>query len=260
MKNLFVPLSTPSAKSKLIAFLFTIILIIIAWIFLATANFIPQPSEVATSWFDLVKHEGLLYELGVSVKTNIEAIVITTVMSLAFAYLAVLPIFRPLVVFFSKARFFGLTGFVILFTLIFGGGHGLKVSLLVFGMSTFFITSMSSVIMEIPRDEFDYARTLRLSHWEMVWDVVIRGKFDQALEIMRQNAAMGWVMLTLVEGLTRSEGGLGALMLNENKHYKLGAVFAIQLTVLFIGIVQDQFLSFIRRIICPYAILTTEER
>ena len=48
---------------------------------------------------------------------------------------------------------------------------------------------------------------------------------------MRQNAAMGWMMLTMVEGISRSEGGVGAMLLNQNKHFHLSAVFAIQLTI-----------------------------
>jgi NitT/TauT family transport system permease protein len=69
---------------------------------------------------------------------------------------------------------------------------------------------------------------------------------------------MGWVMLTMVEGLNRSEGGLGALMLNESKHFKLAAVFAIQFTVLAIGILQDFSLKQIRSWLCPYAELNLE--
>jgi NitT/TauT family transport system permease protein len=164
------------------------------------------------------------------------------------------------VTFLSKARFFGLTGFTVLFTLLFGGGQGLKVGLLVFGMSVFYLTSMASIVDSTPRDELDYARTLRFGDWRVVWEVIILGRFDQALEALRQNAAMGWVMLTMVEGVTRAQGGVGVLMLNENKHFKLASVFAIQITIFIVGILQDQLLGYLRKIVCPYADLTLERK
>jgi len=255
MKKLFIPLSPESNSHSIIAFWFWVVMGSIIWFLSSFNSFMPTPAAVLNSWLFLAKSESLLIELWVSWTTNIEAIVITTILSLLTSYVIVLPIMRPFVNFCSKSRFFGITGFVVLFTLIFGGGHWLKVALLVFGMSVFFITSMASVIVEIPQEEFDYARTLRFSNWGMVWEVIIRGKADMAIEILRQNAAMGWVMLTLVEGLNRSEGGLGALMLNENKHFKLAAVFAIQITILILGIVQDWAIKMFRNIACPYSCL-----
>jgi hypothetical protein len=81
-----------------------------------------------------------------------------------------------------------------------------------------------------------------------------------ALETLRQNAAMGWMMLTMVEGVVRSEGGVGTMLLNENKHLRLDAVFALILVVLLVGVVQDYALAWLRRIVCPYADLAKERR
>jgi NitT/TauT family transport system permease protein len=67
-------------------------------------------------------------------------------------------------------------------------------------------------------------------------------------------------MLTMVEGLVRFEGGLGAMMLAEDKHIKLDAVFAIQAVILVIGIAQDWALVALRRVLCPYASLTLERQ
>jgi len=71
---------------------------------------------------------------------------------------------------------------------------------------------------------------------------------------------MGWMMLTMVEGISRSEGGIGALLLNQNKHFHLEAVFAIQLSILIIGLFQDYMLGVAKKFICPYADLQLEQR
>jgi NitT/TauT family transport system permease protein len=253
----WVPNGHVSQRVHRVLGLGTVALLLIAWTF--RPAFLPGPLDVLRAYprlFDM----GLAQNLLVSISTNIEAILITCVLTIPLAYLTVLPAVRPFVRTLSKARFLGLTGFVVLFTILFGGGHGLKVALLVFGMGVFQMTSLYDVVEAIPRDEFDHARTLRMGSWGSVVEVVILGHMDAVLDAIRQNAAMGWVMLTLVEGLVRFEGGLGVLMLAEDKHIQLDAVFAIQAVVLGIGILQDWAIVWIRRLLCPYASLTLERQ
>lgn len=222
---------------------------------------IPGPVETLQTLGRLIREEGLLYELiFVSLSVNVMAIMISSVLSIGLSYLTVLPVARPLVEFCSKARFFSLTGFVTVFTFAFGGGYWLKVSLLSFGMSVFFITSMASVVASIPKAEWDQARTLRMSPWRSVWEVVVLGKADEAFEVLRQNAAIGWMMLTMVEGLVRSQGGIGTLLLNTLKYRQFDVVFAIQLVLFLVGFAQDQLLAYIKYLTCPYAHLTLERK
>jgi NitT/TauT family transport system permease protein len=221
---------------------------------------LPRPNEVVSALGELWMTQGLGPELWTSFKANLEAIAITTIISLGLSYLTVLPFFRPVVTAISKGRFIGLTGLTFIFTLIFGGGHPLKISLLVFGMTVFFVTSMAAVVAEIPKEKFDYARSLRLSEWQVVWEVVILGTADQAIEVLRQNAAMGWMMLTMVESISRSEGGIGAMLLNQNKHFHLAEVFAIQGLILIVGMTQDYGIGVTKKLLLPYAALTLERQ
>lgn len=221
---------------------------------------LPKPLEVVSALKRLWFEEGLGRELFTSVGMNVQALAITAAISLALSYLTVLPAFRPIAQAVSKGRFLGLIGLTLVFTLMVGGGRPLKIALLVFGMTVFFVTSMASVVAEIPREKFDHARTLRMSEGQAVWEVVILGTMDQAFEVFRQNAAIGWMMLTMVEGISRSEGGIGAMLLNQNKHFKLPEVFAIQLLILFIGLVQDVVIGQLKKAACPYADLSLERR
>lgn len=227
---------------------------------LGSAFSLPSLGEIPGAWWRLVVNEGLLYELGVSLRLNVEAVVISTVLSVGLSYLTVTRLGSPPVQMLSKFRFFGMAGFVIIFTRIFGGGHGLKLALLVFGMTAFFLTSMVDVVASASRDEYDHARSLRMSRGRAVWEVVILGKADLAFDALRQNAAIGWMMLTMVEGLVRFEGGVGVTMLNESRYRNLDAVFAIQLTILAIGILQDQLIAFVKNLCCPYAKLSLEKK
>lgn len=221
---------------------------------------LPRPDEVAHALHALWMQQGLGQELATSFKLNLEALLWSSVISLGLAYLTVLPVFRPLVAALSKGRFLSMVGFTFVFTLIWGGGHPLKLSLLVFAISVFYVTGMASVVASIPRQEFDYARTLGMKEWRVVWEVVVLGTADRAFEVLRQNAAMGWMMLTMVEGIVRSEGGVGAMLLSENKHFLLPEVFAIQIVILFVGLLQDYAIGGLRRLACPYADLTLERQ
>jgi len=232
--------------------------IVFAW--QATASALPSPGEVFGSLATLWHEQGLFDELATSFALNLEAIAWSSAIALALAYLTVLPAMRPLAAALSKLRFTGLVGWAFVFTLYARDGHQLKLWMLVFGTTPFLLTAMTAIVADIPREKFDHARTLHTSEWRVVWEVVVRGTADQALEAIRQSAAMGWMMLTMVEGVVRSEGGIGALMLNEHKHLELGAVFALILVVLLVGVVQDRALAGLRNTVCPYASLACERR
>jgi NitT/TauT family transport system permease protein len=255
----FLPNRVVSKTTMKIVVLSQVALALLVW---WTSPFaaLPRPDEVVRAFRSLWFTEGLGRELATSFAMNLEALGWTLVISLGLSYLTVLPGFRPIAAAVSKGRFIGLIGLTFVFTLVVGGGHPLKVWLLVFGMTVFFVTSMAAVVAEIPRDKFDHGRTLRMSEWQVVWEVVILGTADKAIEVLRQNAAIGWMMLTMVEGISRAEGGVGAMLLNQNKHFRLAEVFAIQLTILAVGLMQDYAIGALKRLFCPYAALTLERQ
>jgi NitT/TauT family transport system permease protein len=221
---------------------------------------LPTPREVLTAFGDLWWNHGMGPELGVTLRLIFHALFLTVALSMALSYLTVVPLFRPAVVAVSKLRFLGLTGLVFPFTLWTGGGYALKVALLTFGMTSFFVTSMAQAILEIPRVSYDHMRVLGASEWRIVYEVVIRGTLDKALDVMRQNVAIGWAMITMVEGISRSEGGIGALILNQNKHFKLAEVYALLFLILGIGLLIDYGVGVLIRIVCPYSVLDRVNR
>ena len=63
----------------------------------------------------------------------------------------------------------------------------------------------------------------------------------------------------MVEGISSSEGGIGMLLLNQNKHLHLDAVFAIQVVILLMGIGLDYSIGLLKKLFCPYADLQLEK-
>jgi NitT/TauT family transport system permease protein len=257
--NALLPNRAVSANTMRIIVAFEVLIFVLIWLN-SPFDALPRPGEVFQAFGNLWRNQGLGREMITSFSLNLRALAISSAIALGLGYLTVIPVFRPITAALSKGRFLSLAGFTFIFTLMVGGGAPLKTSLMVLGISVFYITSMASVIAAIPKAEFDHARTLRMSEWRVVWEVVVLGTMDKALEVLRQNAAIGWMMLTMVEGIARSEGGVGAMLLNQQKYFRLPEVFAIQIAILLVGLGQDWFIGFVRNLLCPYANLTLERK
>ena len=93
------------------------------------------------------------------------------------------------------------------------------------------------------KQEFELCKTLGYNNWQTLYEVIIVGKADQAFEILRQNFAISWLMITMVEGLNMSEGGIGALMIKYNKYNDLTNVLALQLVIFLVGLLFDYLLG-----------------
>lgn len=240
-----------------------IILVLSIWYSIGS-KIIPTPDEIIIGLPGLW-NKGLGYELYQSLIVNLQSLLIAFIISLSFVYATALPyrigeIFQPIVKFISNLRFLGIAGLTLVFTLMTPNGHVLKIALLVFAISTFMITSLYSVVANIPKQKFDDARTLRMSPLRVVWEVVVLGTAADALDILRQCAAISWGYLTAVEGLVRVEGGLGAMMLTQDKYFNLVGVFGIVFIIGTVGLIFDFLITRIRKLVCPYAYISLERK
>lgn len=257
--NAFLPNRAlgPTAMGVIIAV--EVLIFLALWV---TSPFkvLPQPGEVLTELQKLWTTQGLGQDLARSFDLNLRALALSSLIAIGLAYLTVIPIFRPLAAAVAKGRFLSMAGLTMILVLTLGGGRPVQVAMMVFGTTVFFVTSMASVIAAIPKEQFDHARTLRMGEWRVVWEVVILGTADQAFDVLRQNAAIGWMMLTMVEGLVKSEGGVGNALLVQQKFANFAGIYAIQLVILSVGILQDYAIVALRKFVCPYADLTLERK
>jgi ABC-type nitrate/sulfonate/bicarbonate transport system permease component len=53
------------------------------------------------------------------------------------------------------------------------------------------------------------------------------------------------MMIVSVEAMDKSLGGLGALLVDTNRALNFSKIFALQLTILFLGILLDTMLKFV---------------
>ena len=250
---MFKPFSSISNKTFLAIAVAEAALFLIIWL-LSSFSLVPTPVEIIGAWHKLASQDGMLIELWASSKTLAKSIVLTSLISFGAAFLATSAVFKPVVTWMTALRFLGFAGITFFFTMWSDDGSTLKMMMLTFGMSVFMLTTALSIVNSVTQEQVDYARTLGLDGWQITWEIVVRGKLDETLDAIRQNAAIGWVMLSMVEGLVRSEGGIGLLLLTNSKFLNLNAIFAIQFTILAYGLAQDFFLRWLRTVVCPYIV------
>jgi NitT/TauT family transport system permease protein len=255
---MFAPNRVISKTSVRIMVVGQLVVFLLWWSFL-TPVVIPRWWEIGRAIPDLW-NGGIAESLGTSLLLYIEAVALATVFSMLLSYAAALAFFRPLASGWSKLRFLGMTGLPFFFTLYLHGVHELKLALLAFSVSVFLVTGMLDALDSIPKEKYDLARTLRMGEWETLWEVMVLGRIDVAFDVIRSNAAIGWMMLGMVEGLFRSEGGIGTVLVTQDKHFHLAEVGAILCSILILGLVQDYIFGVVKECCCPYVKLILERR
>ncbi|UPL50953.1 ABC transporter permease [Hymenobacter sublimis] len=252
MKSLFLP------NGRLPRTMFALMaaaqgaLLLLLWL-LYPLRLFPSLGDVLRALADMVTTQGLIQELWASMTTALQALGVATVLALLISYLTALPFFRPLAYAASKMRYLTLTGLTFFMALMVSSGHEVKLSVLIFATTVYLVTGMTRVILTTTQQEMDHARTLGLGEWRSFWEVVVLGKLAEMLEVVRQNFAIIWTMITLVETLYQSEGGIGLLLYKQNRYLHLDGVVAIQLVILAAGAAQDYLFSLLRRMFFPYA-------
>lgn len=250
--KLFMPNAPTSRRDRIGVVALWAALALFLWQF-ADIPFLPKPFAVLGT-FETLREQGTFLEFGPSIWTMMEALFWTVAVSLSLAYLSVVPALKPLLSFFSGMRYLGLVGLMLVFTLLASTGHMLKVMVLAWGMTTFYLRDLRHIVADIPQERYDHARALGMGPWRTVYEVVVRGTLADAIESLRVNAAMGWMMLTSVEVVVQSEGGIGRELYLNNKHMDLAAVAAILVSLFAVGLLQDFLIGLAKDyLICPYS-------
>lgn len=217
-----------------------------------TTHIFPTPVQVFNGFVDLYS-AGLVVHIGSSILLCSKAVLISVIICLIICYASPIPFLKPISKFVSKFRYLPLTGISFYIAILVSEARSIQVWVLVVFMTTFLATSLLSMIENIPNEELDHARSLGCNRWEILWEVVIMGRLDYVLELIRQNLAIVWMFVVSVESILVAAGGLGFLIKNNDKLGDSGKVIAIQIIIIIIGITLDFLITKIRRLIFRYS-------
>ncbi len=245
LKMLFVP-NQDLPKPVEWSITFSYALAIGLWWVFGAAQIIPRPLDVWYGLIELWTQKGLAWDLLKSFKLMFISSVISFILSLSIVYLRGLAAFRPISRIVALLRFIPIAILLLIFMTEFGGSESLKISIMTFILSVFFIHGMNGVVDEQFQYLYEHAYTLGMSEWRVLYEVVILGTFPLALTNFGAVFGFGWAMLTSVEKLVLSGGGVGVLVSIEDKFMKLSNLFAIMFLLLFAGLLFDYLWGKIR--------------
>lgn len=255
MKKLFKPFEFTSETTRQSIMLGFIGLVLGFWVLISmtsTTHLFPSIKQVFAGFSDLYA-DGLVVHVFSSLGLFLKATLISIIISLIFCYSAPISALRPIAVFVSKLRYLPLTGISFYIAILVHEARSVQVWILVVFMTTFLTTSLLQMLTDIPEEELDHARTLGCSRWEILYEVVIKGRLDYVFEMVRQNLAMIWMMLVTVESILASAGGIGFLIKNNDKLGDNGKVIALQIIIITIGVSLDFLLTKLRKLIFRYS-------
>ncbi|MBE0392543.1 ABC transporter permease [Flavobacterium sp. PL002] len=254
MKKYFIPFESTNKTERTVILVSWVVVLIAIW-FLGAAgqkHLFPTPEQVITGFSELY-NEGLVVHIFNSLKLCFLSIFLATIIALLFAYSWPIPMLKPVAEFVTKFRFLPFTGLSFYITLFVHDARNMQIWILVIFLTTFLTTSLISVIKDIPEEEFDHAKTLKCSRFEVLWQVIVLGRIDYVIDVIRQNLAITWMMLVTVESIVVASGGLGFLIKNSDKFMNHGRIIALQIIILLIGLGLDWFINFLRKSIFRYS-------
>ncbi len=219
---------------------------------MSETHMFPTMKQVSTGFSELWA-EGLMTHVMSSLWLCARAVFTAILISLIIVYLSPIPLIKPVAYMLSKFRYLPLTGIAFYITMIINDGREIQVWILVIFMTTFLTTSLLAMLKDIPDEEFDHARALGMNRLEILWEVIVKGRFDYVIEIIRQNLAIVYMMLVTVESIMVAAGGLGFLIKNSDKFMNHGRIIALQIVILFVGLGLDFMLNKGRKLFFRYS-------
>jgi len=231
------------------------------WIYCPSAQ-VPAFGKCWEAFKYLWMHEGVFSQFSKSVQLVAFSFAISLTIGLVIAYATALPkvgkvdvglIFRPIAAVIACLRMISPIGVGFLIQVWTPNMDWAKVTLMCFSVTPWLVKSFCDIIHTTPVDMMDYAATLRYNDWRAVWEVKFLGNMDQLYVITVQVFFMGWMMLTMIEKLSRSAGGLGILLADQEKFLILPRIFAIQAFLFILGITFDRLAWVGRKVFFKWA-------
>ncbi len=232
-------------------------LFLLVW-FVNPIKSLPNPFEVFQAFGKMFNIEGsgnLVPNVYTTLKLNVVGLLYSAIISLVISYMSVLPVLQPFNKIVQWLRYIPIIGFKLVFLTLFAIGWPMKVAMLTAGMSFFLVTSMTAVIEAIPKLKYELARVLGYNDWQTFYSVIVRPTLPQMIDMVAQNAAMGWVMITAIETYNRTEGGIGAQIFAYNATNQLAEVYAYLIIIGVIAILEDGLFKLIKRVLFPYSVI-----
>jgi NitT/TauT family transport system permease protein len=249
-------------RTKTIVGIAGTMIMLIAWAAITEGGVIPKsilpsPVKVLTSFGELHYNDALVRNAAFSLLLNSLGLIEAIAFALPLGFIiGLFPVFRTMTGgYITAGRFIPLTAVVGVFIAWFGIETNMKVQFLAFSIFLFLLPVVVQKVDEVEEVYVQAVTTLGASKWQTVRLVFMPAVISRVFDSIRVLAALSWTYIVVAEMVNANGGGVGALSYIAARQSRIDKVFAILLTIVFIGFVQDRVLLHCDRILFPYKYL-----
>ncbi|MEM6769020.1 MAG: ABC transporter permease subunit [Bacteroidota bacterium] len=222
---------------------------------------LPPPQRVAAVFPSLIsppegnENRSLIYHAGVSIWRNLQGYFWAVFFALLIGIpIAVSPLAKAL---FSKQidtlRYVPLTALSPIFFLVFSSeqSEAFKISFLAFGILVYLLPVVMQRLWETEDVYLKTAYTLGASDLQLVKTVYIPAVLSKLIDDIRVLTAISWTYIIIAEVYYRTDG-LGSYSYILDRQGNIAGVFAVLITIVLIGYLQDQLFAYMNRRLFPH--------
>jgi len=226
---------------------------LVAWK-LVPATILPMPWKVLTSLKELHYQDALIVNAMYSIKINflgyLEAVGLALPLGMAIGLLPVCRALSERLI--GAARYLPLTATIGIFIALFGIETKMKVEFLAFGIFVYLLPVVVERVDEVQEVYVQTAQTLGATPWQTVKSVFIPDVVSRVFDDIRVLIALSWTYIVFTEVINASDGGIGALAYIAARQSRPDKVYAVLLTIILIGFLQDKAFVSLGKFLFPF--------
>lgn len=213
----------------------------------------PSPFSVIAALIELFKDFNLVGNTWYSIKLNfagyIEAIIISTILGFI---IGMVPVFKSM---FSRwvdaIRFLPLTALTGIFIGIFKIGFDMRVHFLSFGIIIYLLPIFVTRINYTENVHKQTIWTLGASKWQTFRYMYFPSVMSKIFDDIRVITAISWTYIIVIESIAK-DLGVGALIATAGRQGRTDWIFAVLVTIIFVGYLTDLLFIGLDKLFYPY--------
>ncbi len=215
--------------------------------------FMPAPQDVVTRFLTWVANGGFTGDLAISVQRVTLGFLAALAVALPLGLLS--GTFKPVEAFLEPAmdfvRYMPAVAFVPLMLLWCGVGEGSKVAVIFVGTFFQMVLMFADDVRKVPMPQIEAAQTMGATRREIVYRVIFPSAAPSLLTTARITLGWAWTYLVVAE-MVAANSGVGYAILKAQRFLQTDKIFAGLIAIGLIGLLQDQLLRGLHRVLFPY--------
>ena len=233
---------------------------LIAWSVLSYSGlidplFIPTPTAVLESGYNLIQSGKLFDDLSASVSRIFWGFLVSALLSVPLGLLigtfkSMGGLLEPII---GLMRYMPAAAFIPLIILWIGLGEASKVAIIFLGSFFYNILMIADAVKFISSDLLKTAYTLGATRKDIFFKVIFPATLPNIIDTLRINAAGAWNFVVIAE-LIGANSGLGYQILLAQRYLRTDEIFVGIILIGLIGLAIDSAFKLIFRLMVPWAI------